>query len=114
MKKLTLSILCILFASAMAFPQTVVCGSVKDSSGKPLENVGVSDGIQIVYTNAKGEYKLSTEGKYGYVFVITPSGYVAESRDGLTPAFFKHLGGNTDFVLEPQKQDKYSMIVGFN
>ena len=106
-----ITILGILLSSAMAFSQTIVSGSVKDTSGKPLENVGVSDGIQIVYTNAKGEYKLSTEGKYGYVFVITPSGYVAESRDGLTPAFFKHLGGNTDFVLEPQSQDKYSMIV---
>lgn len=111
MKKTLLSIIGILLASAMAFSQTVVSGSVKDTSGKPLENVGVSDGIQIVYTNASGEYTLSTQGKYGYVFIITPSGYVAESRDGLTPAFFKHLGGKTDFVLEPQDQDKYSMIV---
>lgn len=101
-----------LLAGVAVWAQSPVRGVVKDSSGNPLAGVGVSDGVQIVYTDNSGTYSMTTQGKYGYVFVITPSGYVARSRDGLTPGFFKNLDSEKpDFVLEPQNQDRYRMMV---
>ena len=102
----------LLLAGVAVWAQSPVQGIVKDRNGKPLAGVGVSDGVQIVYTDTNGAYRLETDGKYGYVFVITPSGYVAQSRDGLTPGFYKYLGTEKpDFVLEPQSQDRYRMMV---
>ena len=107
----------LLLAATGVSARSVVSGRVLDTDGKPLKGVGVSDGIKIAYTNSKGAYRLSTDKKYGYVFVITPSGYVAPSGDGLTPDFYRHLSlpdgqpETVDFRLEPRNQDNYRMMV---
>ena len=43
--------------------------------GKGIAGVAVSDGINVVVTDAKGNYQLQSDKKYGYVFISTPSGY---------------------------------------
>lgn len=94
-----------------------VTGRVADTEGRPLAGVGVSDGVQIVKTDASGAYSLDTDKKYGYVFVITPSGYEPVTLDGLTPAFYRRLEKsageteNRDFVLQAVDQSTYSLMV---
>ena len=69
--------------------------------GVPLSGVYVSDGVQIVATDADGYYGMASDKAQGTVFVITPSGYVAESRDGLLPAFYAHLTAPEPGTPEP-------------
>ena len=63
---------------------TVTCG------GSPLEGVLVSDGINIVETDADGRYALQSEKEWKYVFVILPSGYEAP-LEGVLPRIWKPL-----------------------
>ena len=93
----------------------IVCGRVT-CDGAPLAGVAVSDGISIVLTGPDGRYSIDSDKREGSVFVITPSGYVARSIDGLRPGFWQqlHLGAEFeevhDFVLEKQDQSRYSVI----
>ena len=105
--------------SLMATPLHLDAAKVKGrvSSGrKPLAGVAVSDGRSIVFTNARGRYVLRTEKADSIVFITTPSGYVAESIDGIRPGFWQLLtrpaGRNErhNFKLVPENQDKYSAM----
>lgn len=58
---------------------TVTCG------GRPVGGVPVSDGVNIVQTDADGKYVLQTEKTTGIVFISSPSGYVPGSKDGVKP-----------------------------
>jgi hypothetical protein len=64
------------------FVSVGVNGKVTDN-GKPIANVGVSDGFQIVYTGKDGSYQLSTHVKARFVFVILPSGYEIPNEKGV-------------------------------
>ena len=44
-----------------AFGQTVVKGSVKDNTGKPISGVVVTDGAHFNTTDAEGNYVLNTD-----------------------------------------------------
>lgn len=66
-----------------------VTGTVKDTDGKPLAGVVVSDGITCVQSDASGVYQLPADlskkdkdGNDRYVFVSTPSGYAAPTDQG--------------------------------
>ena len=93
-----------------------VCGRVI-CDGRPLQGVAVSDGVSIVLTDALGRYSIESDKSDGSVFVITPSGYVARTLDGLRPGFWQQLYLPVDreeihdFVLEKQDQDSYTMIL---
>ena len=86
-------------------------------SGQPMMGVPVSDGINIVLTDAQGRYSLDSDKSEGSVFVITPSGYIARTLDGLRPGFWQPLylpvGQDEihDFVLEKENQSRYTMIL---
>ena len=85
--------------------------------GAPLPGVCVSDGVQIVATDADGCYEMASDKAQGTVFVITPSGFVAESGDGLRPAFYAHLTAPADqaerhdFALRSEDQSRYGVIL---
>lgn len=87
------------------------------ADGRPLEGVRVSDGIQIVTTDADGNYSMYTDKRRGVVFVITPSGYEALSKDGVQPGFYALLGGEVydyehhDFQLRSVGQGSYSVVM---
>lgn len=67
-----------------------VCGTVT-GNGNPLEGVCVSDGYNVVKTDASGYYEMVSKKKLGYVFISTPSGYEAPVQPGNTIAeFFKY------------------------
>lgn len=86
------------------------------ADGKPLAGVLVSDGVQIVKTNARGHYSMKSGKADSVVFITTPSGYVAESRDGLQPGFWARLDKPVnekevnDFNLRSEDQTHYSML----
>ena len=91
-----------------------ICGRITCSS-LPMEGVAVSDGVSIVLTDAGGRYSIDSDKSDGSVFVITPSGYVARSLDGLRPGFWQPLYLSPereevhDFVLEKQDQSRYTV-----
>ena len=88
----------------------VICGNT------PVKGVAVSDGVSIVLTDNNGRYSIDSDKSDGSVFVITPSGYIARSLDGLRPGFWQQLylppeqDEVHDFVLEKQSQRRYSVI----
>lgn len=93
-----------------------VSGTVSTPDGKPLKGVYVSDGLKIVKTDAKGRYKIKSDKKDGTVFVITPSGYTAPSRDGFQPGFWSLLDKESNkpevhnFVLQPEDQSNFTVM----
>lgn len=100
-------------------PMLASAGVVKGrvtASGRPLAGVQVSDGRQIVLTDARGRYKMKTDKADSIVFITTPSGYKAEMIDALRPGFWQMLtrpAGKREvhnFNLVPESQDKYSII----
>jgi len=50
--------------------------SLQDKNEKGIPNVAVSDQINVVMTDSKGNYVLTTNSQLPYVFVSQPSGYV--------------------------------------
>jgi len=50
--------------------------SIQDKNEKGIANVSVSDQINVAVTNSDGNYTLTTNSEFPYVFVTQPSGYV--------------------------------------
>ena len=86
-------------------------------NGQPVNGVPVSDGRAIVLTDRDGRYSIDSDKSDGTVFIITPSGYIARSIDGLRPGFWQPLYLSADqeeihdFVLEKQSQNRYTMLL---
>ncbi len=84
--------------------------------GKGVPNVLVSDGAEIVKTDAKGIYQLKSQKKWQYVFVVIPSGYEVPN-DGILPKFHQILtqGANVaerkDFELIKTENDNFTLFV---
>lgn len=88
------------------------------AQGKPLADVLVSDGLQIVKTDSRGRYEMNSQKKDSVVYVITPSGYEAFSEPGdLQTSFWHRLTGDPqvketfDFTLTPVDQSNYTTVV---
>ncbi|MCR5408031.1 MAG: calcineurin-like phosphoesterase C-terminal domain-containing protein, partial [Bacteroidales bacterium] len=85
-----------------------------DGAGVP--DVLISDGIEIVKTNAQGNYKLQSGKKWRYVFMITPSGYEPAAL-GFLPKIHEPLKADVDtkeevnFTLEKAQNDNYTLLV---
>ena len=91
----------------------VVCGD----DGIP--DVVVSDGYEVVKTDANGVYQMKSKKAHGYVFVSIPSGYEVSS-DGIRPLLYKQLYANSataervDFSLKRVgSQDHHTMLVAY-
>ena len=70
------AILCLQLNVVAAFGQTVVKGSVKDNTGKPVSGVVVTDGAHFKTTDAQGNYVLNTDpARYPMVYISTPVDY---------------------------------------
>ena len=52
-------------------------GTVKDTEGKGVAGVVVSDGLNTVQTDAKGTFSMEADQDSRFVFISTPSGYVS-------------------------------------
>lgn len=97
MRKFLGLILAVAMVSVPAMAKSVK-GRVS-SQGKPLANVIVSDGYKFTKTGKDGAFKLSTHKDARNVFVITPSGYVADYSSG-APQFYKPIKGTKKFNFE--------------
>ena len=85
--------------------------------GTGLAGVVVSDGIEVVKTDAKGVYQMKSKKHHGYVFVSTPSGY-EPLTNGILPKFHATLKANAataervDFQLKKADgQDNHRMLL---
>lgn len=94
---------------------TTIYGIVTcDGAGVP--GVLVSDGKDIVKTDANGIYQLQSQKEWQYVFVIIPSGYDVP-RQGILPEFHAALSypsnvpERKDFELIKTDNDKFTMFV---
>lgn len=96
-------------------PEYNVYGSVT-CNGAGVPDVLISDGIEIVKTNAEGSYKLQSGKKWKYVFMIVPSGYEPAAL-GFLPKIHEPLKADVDtkeevnFTLEKVQNDNYTLLV---
>ena len=123
----TLNLLLLLLAFTTASAQSTFSSALKakakgkanlygvvECDGKPVEGVAVSDGYQIVLTNKKGQYLLTSEKRNGNVFITIPSGYEAlcDGND-VVPQFWAELSSDTeaverhDFALKAVNNDRH-------
>ena len=110
MKRLLL-ILVTLWAVALPLQAKKVKGSVS-AQGTPLAGVVVTDGYRFCQTARDGSFSLNTHKDARFVYVITPSGYVADFSSG-APQFYLPLKGNKkfDFNLLPFGEgDDYTLF----
>ena len=71
---------------------------VFDKNEKVMPGVCVSDGLHVVKTDRKGEYKLEGHDDMRFVFITTPSGYKTNN------AYYRRIGDGTttfDFGIMP-------------
>lgn len=85
--------------------------------GLGVAGVAVSDGYEVVLTDADGHYTMSSGKKNGYVFYILPGGYEPQLEDGFKPQFWAPLDTLDtgvsevhDFVLRRVDNDRHMVI----
>lgn len=95
----------------------VVDGYVKDSSGKGIEGVSVSDGFSVTSTNSDGYYSLACSKDTWYVYLSLPAEYEVPVNEYGQPCFYQRFSKektNYNFVLKPLaggKERKFSLFV---
>lgn len=111
--------LMILAAAALLQGCSVYKGNITGvvyADGKPLKGALVSDGSEIVKTDAHGRYSILSSKKDSTVFVITPSGYTPQLKDSFRPDFWAYLTEGQevrerhDFHLSREDQSRYGVI----
>ena len=113
MRKLLIFILAA--ACSTSIQAREIKGSVKDTDGKGISGVVVSDGLNTVSTDAKGRFKMEADDDSRFVFISTPSGYISSTLEGGT-LFYKELNDKTkryDFIVEknPKDDSRHNLIV---
>ena len=77
------------------------------ADGKGLAKVVVTDGTAFALTSEDGSYMIDADEKAHFIYVVTPSGYMAPCNGG-TPVFYKTLNENShDFQLH-----RWGTVVG--
>lgn len=115
MKRTFITILFSLAAVLALSAQPNVKGRVL-ADGKPLAGVLVTDGVNFTSTDASGRYAMESKKEVGMVYITTPSGYVAESIDGMRPGFWQYMNLPVeqeeihDFRLKSENQNYYTVL----
>ena len=93
-----------------------IYGYVKDTSGKPIAGVSVSDGFNVVQTDSKGYYSIRISHDSWYVYISLPSEYEVPINEYGQPCFYKrilHKSPRYDFTLTPLaggKEKKFALV----
>lgn len=103
--------------AAFALPLSAssdVDGYVRDGEGRPVSDVKVTDGFNIVKTDAEGHYVLNVHDNADFVYISIPSGYETASRNG-APLFYKTIDktqqtSKIDFDLVATGKDEFKHI----
>lgn len=103
MKKTIISIL-VMAAGLYGADARSIKGTVKDTEGKGIAGVVVSDGLNTVQTDDKGRFRMDADDDSRFVFISTPSGYISSTLEGNT-LFYKEID---------EESKKYDFIVGKN
>lgn len=87
--------------------------------GQGVAGVPVSDGYEVVLTNANGHYEMTSNKHNGYVFYTLPGGYEPMLADGFNPQFWAPLDSHDvnvneshDFELRRVDNDHHIMVFG--
>lgn len=100
-----------LFVSLEAYPFSILTADVKIkgrvlSKGKGIANVVVSDGYEVVKTDAKGKFEIATNPLAKFVWVSTPAGYAFKTQNNLAHYYEDVSRSATlDFELSPLAVD---------
>ena len=78
-----------------------VTGSVISGKEK-LSGVVVTDGKNFTLTDKKGKFRFDIDDKADFVYIVTPSGYVAPFNSG-TPAFYLPASHEGKFIFDLKK-----------
>mgnify|MGYP000931183640 CR=1 FL=1 len=73
---------------------------IYDKGEKVLKGIRVSDGLNVVKTNAEGVYALPGHERERFIFITTPSGYRTDNQ------YYRRINGTGqtyDFGLQPWK-----------
>ena len=92
-------------AEARVVSGSVTCGKQK------LSDVIVTDGKNFTKTQ-KGKFKFEIDDNAEFVYIVTPSGYVADWSKGV-PAFYQSAAGVENFKFElsqTKSSDGYSIV----
>ena len=95
---------------------STIYGYVKDNIGKPIANVAVSDGFNIVTTDEKGYYSMEASSDCWYVYISLPAEYEVPINEYGQPCFYKKYFTNTtryDFTLTPLPGGKEEVFALF-
>lgn len=94
----------------IALAAGILTGQILGTDGKGIKNVAVSDGHQVVQTDARGRYRIKSSMPEGYVFISIPSGYEVPSS-GLLPQFYTTQKKNARFILKEVDQTEYKVVM---
>jgi hypothetical protein len=100
MKRITLLILCVLVLTGTANARRVT-GEVS-CEGKGISKVVVTDGETFTTTAGNGKFTFNINDEAEFIYIITPSGYVADWSKG-APEFYKKAKGSDFFSFELAK-----------
>ena len=100
--------LCLTSVLANAYPRQVQgrvfadknANGIWDKGEKLIHNAGVSDGRQVVWTDKKGRYSITTEA--GLVFPVIPDGWMSASgslQNDCTLRLSEHSGNQSDLPI---------------
>lgn len=116
MKAKGLTILALVLLGTMVCAAHNVSGTIT-CNGQGVAGVAVSDGYEVVLTDAYGFYSMSSSKLNGYVFYTLPSGYEPMLADGFNPQFWAPLDSRDitkyeihDFTLRRVNNDKHEVI----
>ena len=104
------------FAARADYSGTVFVDSnangVLDNGEKPLKGVAVSDGLNVVKTDAKGHFTLPGFDRERFVFITTPSGYLTHNRHyiAISPEVKSYDFGLIPYDARITRDGKHSFI----
>ena len=106
-------------SSVTVIAQGLVTKTIKgnvSANGVGVENVPVTDGVNYVYTDAKGNYSIVSQVSGKFVYISTPSAYNVSLENGSIPQYYQALDDDKDaynFQLTKNTKNgkKHSFIV---
>ncbi len=74
------------------------------SGETPLAGVIVTDGKSFAQTGRNGKFSFEIAGDAEYVYIVTPSGYMADWASGI-PAFYQEAAGKNKFIFDIRRNE---------